>query len=161
MIRRPPRSTLFPYTTLFRSERSGVFLPATQAGGAGASRTRERISGARFGKSADFGIAGAGSWLQSILFEPHVLARSRADDSAISSQTPDGTRGRIAADGPLQCHRSGNRGRLFEPESFQQGVLRNDRLLSGALSGGQECDSGSLTRSYRVTTLHCYNGFPF
>src|SRR3712207_8960908 len=27
MIRRPPRSTLFPYTTLFRSERAGV-LPA-------------------------------------------------------------------------------------------------------------------------------------
>src|SRR5437667_6325477 len=24
MIRRPPRSTLFPYTTLFRSQRSGV-----------------------------------------------------------------------------------------------------------------------------------------
>src|SRR5438876_12444214 len=24
MIRRPPRSTLFPYTTLFRSERKGV-----------------------------------------------------------------------------------------------------------------------------------------
>src|SRR3712207_8834391 len=24
MIRRPPRSTLFPYTTLFRSERSGI-----------------------------------------------------------------------------------------------------------------------------------------
>src|SRR2546427_2842056 len=24
MIRRPPRSTLFPYTTLFRSRRSGV-----------------------------------------------------------------------------------------------------------------------------------------
>src|SRR3712207_1574719 len=28
MIRRPPRSTLFPYTTLFRSERgSGVYIP--------------------------------------------------------------------------------------------------------------------------------------
>src|SRR3989449_11724642 len=26
MIRRPPRSTLFPYTTLFRSERAGVTL---------------------------------------------------------------------------------------------------------------------------------------
>src|SRR5258707_4173810 len=26
MIRRPPRSTLFPYTTLFRSERSDDFL---------------------------------------------------------------------------------------------------------------------------------------
>src|SRR2546421_8320314 len=31
MIRRPPRSTLFPYTTLFRSYRRGVLLhrPAT------------------------------------------------------------------------------------------------------------------------------------
>src|SRR3712207_8544373 len=27
MIRRPPRSTLFPYTTLFRSERLGPQLP--------------------------------------------------------------------------------------------------------------------------------------
>src|SRR2546430_8548336 len=26
MIRRPPRSTLFPYTTLFRSERPDLFL---------------------------------------------------------------------------------------------------------------------------------------
>src|SRR5256712_6280380 len=25
MIRRPPRSTLFPYTTLFRSDRGGLF----------------------------------------------------------------------------------------------------------------------------------------
>src|SRR5258707_7786586 len=28
MIRRPPRSTLFPYTTLFRSRGDGVMLPA-------------------------------------------------------------------------------------------------------------------------------------
>src|SRR2546429_6795150 len=35
MIRRPPRSTLFPYTTLFRSDRS---VPA-QLGGAGVSQT--------------------------------------------------------------------------------------------------------------------------
>src|SRR3712207_8704664 len=27
MIRRPPRSTLFPYTTLFRSRRIGFLLP--------------------------------------------------------------------------------------------------------------------------------------
>src|SRR5256885_12986849 len=27
MIRRPPRSTLFPYTTLFRSDRSGTSVP--------------------------------------------------------------------------------------------------------------------------------------
>src|SRR3712207_7419725 len=33
MIRRPPRSTLFPYTTLFRSPRaytSGTYRPSTQ-----------------------------------------------------------------------------------------------------------------------------------
>src|SRR2546426_11749980 len=31
MIRRPPRSTLFPYTTLFRSSDVGDFRPGTQA----------------------------------------------------------------------------------------------------------------------------------
>src|SRR5687768_17986956 len=30
MIRRPPRSTLFPYTTLFRSESFGTAEPGTQ-----------------------------------------------------------------------------------------------------------------------------------
>src|SRR5574340_1303253 len=29
MIRRPPRSTLFPYTTLFRSEPRGVGVPSS------------------------------------------------------------------------------------------------------------------------------------
>src|SRR3712207_8022022 len=33
MIRRPPRSTLFPYTTLFRSERLAVGDPGHGAGG--------------------------------------------------------------------------------------------------------------------------------
>src|SRR3712207_8051940 len=36
MIRRPPRSTLFPYTTLFRSEeRAGVGVEADPVDGAG------------------------------------------------------------------------------------------------------------------------------
>src|SRR3712207_8290966 len=30
MIRRPPRSTLFPYTTLFRSLLAAVIIPATE-----------------------------------------------------------------------------------------------------------------------------------
>src|SRR2546427_382936 len=38
MIRRPPRSTLFPYTTLFRS---GVIDPAGDGGGAGESAHRD------------------------------------------------------------------------------------------------------------------------
>src|SRR3712207_8701589 len=35
MIRRPPRSTLFPYTTLFRSRGSRVWLHTTPEGGDG------------------------------------------------------------------------------------------------------------------------------
>src|SRR2546422_2040363 len=41
MIRRPPRSTLFPYTTLFRSPELAVYVPREQ-GRAGVERGRER-----------------------------------------------------------------------------------------------------------------------
>src|SRR2546430_12621806 len=37
MIRRPPRSTLFPYTTLFRSSRDGGRLRIALAAGRGAA----------------------------------------------------------------------------------------------------------------------------
>src|SRR2546426_5248055 len=40
MIRRPPRSTLFPYTTLFRSPAAG--LPSEQAGGGHLLQNRGR-----------------------------------------------------------------------------------------------------------------------
>src|SRR2546427_4366731 len=46
MIRRPPRSTLFPYTTLFRSP--GVVPPAGVDGGGSESRCRARAPGVRF-----------------------------------------------------------------------------------------------------------------
>src|SRR5689334_24240893 len=39
MIRRPPRSTLFPYTTLFRSRQAAGFVAVLHAGDGGA---RER-----------------------------------------------------------------------------------------------------------------------
>src|SRR3712207_7217656 len=39
MIRRPPRSTLFPYTTLFRSEIGGHDGLPAQGGGASATST--------------------------------------------------------------------------------------------------------------------------
>src|SRR2546430_17530571 len=32
MIRRPPRSTLFPYTTLFRSRREALLAPVSSSG---------------------------------------------------------------------------------------------------------------------------------
>src|SRR5438477_5951741 len=50
MIRRPPRSTLFPYTTLFRSGHAGqrqsqhLRAPAAGARGAGLRRSEEHTS---------------------------------------------------------------------------------------------------------------------
>src|SRR5258708_9815457 len=44
MIRRPPRSTLFPYTTLFRSTETGA-----AAGGAAGTRVRVRVRVERAG----------------------------------------------------------------------------------------------------------------
>src|SRR3712207_6927111 len=40
MIRRPPRSTLFPYTTLFRSDRGRVQPARPRQGGRALGRTR-------------------------------------------------------------------------------------------------------------------------
>src|SRR5260370_13917840 len=52
MIRRPPRSTLFPYTTLFRS-RSSATAPANRA------RPRRRIAPARNWSAAARASCGA------------------------------------------------------------------------------------------------------
>src|SRR5689334_24359119 len=43
MIRRPPRSTLFPYTTLFRSK--GALLPAHVWGNVGRDDVPDRVAG--------------------------------------------------------------------------------------------------------------------
>src|SRR2546426_6828808 len=57
MIRRPPRSTLFPYTTLFRSRRANVSLP-------------QGLRALRFRNFRLFfigqGVSQIGSWLQMI-----------------------------------------------------------------------------------------------
>src|SRR3712207_7979492 len=51
MIRRPPRSTLFPYTTLFRSEDSDVVIGAVLVAGARAPKlvSREMVASMRPG----------------------------------------------------------------------------------------------------------------
>src|SRR2546426_2111273 len=58
MIRRPPRSTLFPYTTLFRSLRGWPFrdgrerhLGAPRAGGGGNDPRRAQAAGRHTGDS--------------------------------------------------------------------------------------------------------------
>src|SRR2546429_9367944 len=54
MIRRPPRSTLFPYTTLFRSPLLGVDLPVPVEVFADPDRDKAEIA---LGFSARLGIA--------------------------------------------------------------------------------------------------------
>src|SRR3712207_7221084 len=60
MIRRPPRSTLFPYTTLFRSEREAHRLhghaPARCAEGGGDVLARRRVP--RRARRSGAGLAG-------------------------------------------------------------------------------------------------------
>src|SRR3712207_7143203 len=78
MIRRPPRSTLFPYTTLFRSqlaERRNVPLPADQR------RSRQRqivepVGGRRGGQGAARSVGG----------ERHGTARSEEHTSELQSR---------------------------------------------------------------------------
>src|SRR5258707_10553353 len=48
MIRRPPRSTLFPYTTLFRSQQKNVGARRQHPGQCGAARFTARQSGGGF-----------------------------------------------------------------------------------------------------------------
>src|SRR2546426_3387222 len=42
MIRRPPRSTLFPYTTLFRSSRAGMMATKVRRGTRATTARRDR-----------------------------------------------------------------------------------------------------------------------
>src|SRR3712207_7539929 len=45
MIRRPPRSTLFPYTTLFRSNRDGTFAEVALTAGVGFNEDGKTFAG--------------------------------------------------------------------------------------------------------------------
>src|SRR2546422_7114619 len=64
MIRRPPRSTLFPYTTLFRSRAARASAPASEPGGSAQRRpggiVRLSYADVRRGHDAT-GLAGARS----------------------------------------------------------------------------------------------------
>src|ERR1039457_7672048 len=65
MIRRPPRSTLFPYTTLFRSREPGLAVferpqsrtcPLTSIGANPVFPVRLRLAVRNLGKHAHFGL---------------------------------------------------------------------------------------------------------
>src|SRR5256886_13081756 len=72
MIRRPPRSTLFPYTTLFRSGRARARRPSRRARQRGADPV---VPGARAG------------WARSAAPEPLAGRRSEEHTSELQSQS--------------------------------------------------------------------------
>src|SRR5689334_23418418 len=78
MIRRPPRSTLFPYTTLFRS-RHGTVVEAGPGAGARLDDLGQRVGGVDGGLLAE-GASALGGALD------HVALRSEEHTSELQSQ---------------------------------------------------------------------------
>src|SRR5258708_13745179 len=83
MIRRPPRSTLFPYTTLFRSAAAGVWRGESSA---------RRVGGERWNGLADVQArrarrerVRARGWRRL----PHLLERERSEEHTSELQSPD------------------------------------------------------------------------
>src|SRR3712207_7976888 len=69
MIRRPPRSTLFPYTTLFRS-RFDVARGPPSASGFSVGRLGKRFGGSRVGE-VGFLLGIRGQAAPVVRYEPH------------------------------------------------------------------------------------------
>src|SRR5258708_10849760 len=80
MIRRPPRSTLFPYTTLFRSERIGAVAVDLVAQGA------DHLGMAGVAALANIDVA-AGEFERRV--EPHVRRHIRSEKHTSELQSPD------------------------------------------------------------------------
>src|SRR5258708_17712227 len=79
MIRRPPRSTLFPYTTLFRSAGGGVWM--TQDGGLSWKAIFEKESTASIGAIALAPIDAVDSFSK--------IAFQRSEEHTSELQSPD------------------------------------------------------------------------
>src|SRR3989442_13145610 len=93
MIRRPPRSTLFPYTTLFRSASGLSRVPGDPRAGGGGCPPRRGLSGAR-GCAGRRGVGlypGRGAPLRRRANRPSpaVLPPSALRSSASLSPPPD------------------------------------------------------------------------
>src|SRR5258708_31964232 len=89
MIRRPPRSTLFPYTTLFRSPRAGARAADPRA----RSALVRRVEQARFALAGDRKSTRLNSSHQIISYAVFCLKKNKSDlPPQISHLTPDATR---------------------------------------------------------------------
>src|SRR3712207_7037117 len=81
MIRRPPRSTLFPYTTLFRSGSASTACAAT----AHASRFCERVCLGNDGCSLSCVLPATGTWLRA--GRRSTASRSRSEEHTSELQS--------------------------------------------------------------------------
>src|SRR3989442_6406294 len=80
MIRRPPRSTLFPYTTLFRSgdrrdEPPSRIAPVLPDSVATRPRHRRPVSVARVGRSTPAGVYRSEEHTSELQSRPHLVCR--------------------------------------------------------------------------------------
>src|SRR2546430_5283030 len=88
MIRRPPRSTLFPYTTLFRSQPKGVQKPhiPVLVAGKGEQVTLKLV--ARYGDACNFTHPDPEEMERKFtLIEDYCEARSEEHTSELQSQS--------------------------------------------------------------------------
>src|SRR2546422_3848134 len=97
MIRRPPRSTLFPYTTLFRSvgvtPRAGFDLAVTRApeenlraapGGTIMAKLADGFLLTKLGENGPWVHVERWGWVRRMALEPVVVANSRTAESDTS-----------------------------------------------------------------------------
>src|SRR2546422_3026160 len=114
MIRRPPRSTLFPYTTLFRSERDQLLLAPAERGRQPARQGRELGQEPGDRVPARVGVVAS---LAPGRDEEVVLHRQRADEAPVfghvADAEPSALERREADDVPVVEH---HLGRLYRDE---------------------------------------------
>src|SRR5256885_12990651 len=89
MIRRPPRSTLFPYTTLFRSARPVPSLVDPTAG-LGRKLNPSRLAVLREPAKDDGGAGGIASVVLPVLHRPRLRAANarRSEEHTSELQSP-------------------------------------------------------------------------
>src|SRR5258708_3223463 len=149
MIRRPPRSTLFPYTTLFRNRRRG------HASGSAASEPREG-NGGRASLGRDWPGTDDPAWSG----EGRHFARGGGDGG--KSGQPADFRGRAGKDEPVAAGREGKRAGGFAVHFVRrragteaaelycggsagacEGIIRG--VFGGASQAGNSCGQRSLS----------------
>src|SRR5258707_6317124 len=87
MIRRPPRSTLFPYTTLFRSEdavagAAGVVAGEPEGVSRAARRQRVQAAAGPVGEAKEVDVVGRDQVVVDVVLDDGVGVRRRAGRAA-------------------------------------------------------------------------------